>query len=144
MPRAKPGHIWHIAHRCHKQEFLLKFAHIRQRYIFWLYQVRKRFDVEILNYTITSNHIHLIVRDGGGKMDIPGMIQLVAGRTGQEYNARKKRKGAYWEDRYHATAIESGTYLQRCLVYVDLNMVRAGVVRLGLWRISRNPGEQVP
>jgi len=57
------------------------------------------------------------------------MIQLVAGRTGQEYNARKNRKGAFWEDRYHATAIETGTHLQRCLVYVDLNMVRAGAVK---------------
>jgi putative transposase len=33
---------------------------------------------------------------------------LVAGRTGQEYNQRKWRKGAFWEDRSHATAIESG------------------------------------
>lgn len=55
-------------------------------------------------------------------------IQLVAGRTAQEYNERKGRKGAYWEDRYHATAIETGEHLLRCLVYIDLNMVRAGVV----------------
>jgi hypothetical protein len=27
---------------------------------------------------------------------------LIAGRTGQEFNQRKSRKGAYWEDRYHA------------------------------------------
>ncbi len=32
------------------------------------------------------------------------------------------------EDRYHATAIETGEHLLRCIVYVDLNMVRAGVV----------------
>jgi len=32
---------------------------------------------------------------------IPKSMQLVAGRTGQEYNRRKKRKGAFWEDRYH-------------------------------------------
>ncbi|MFC1885853.1 transposase [Thermodesulfobacteriota bacterium] len=51
-----------------------------------------------------------------------------AGRTGQEYNQRKKRKGAFWEDRYHATAVETGEHLLRCLVYVDLNMVRSGAV----------------
>jgi putative transposase len=55
-------------------------------------------------------------------------MQLVAGRTGQEYNQRKDRRGAYWEDRYHATAVESGDHLARCLVYIDTNMVRAGVV----------------
>ena len=61
-------------------------------------------------------------------MTIPKSIQLTAGRIAQEYNHRKKRKGAYWEDRYHATAIESGRHLLRCLVYIDLNMVRAGVI----------------
>jgi putative transposase len=41
---------------------------------------------------------------------------------------RKNRQGAFWEDRYHATAIEAEEHLHRCLVYIDLNMVRAGVV----------------
>jgi len=133
MPRANryflPGYVWHITHRCHKQEFLFKFARARQRYMYWLYQARKRFKIEILNYTITSNHVHLIVRNRGGNNEIPGMVQLAAGRTGQEYNARKGRKGAFWEDRYHATAIETGKHVQRCLTYIDLNMVRAGAVK---------------
>ena len=55
-------------------------------------------------------------------------MQMVAGRTAQEYNQRKLRKGAFWEDRYHATAIEKDDHLVHCLVYIDLNMVRAGVV----------------
>ena len=55
-------------------------------------------------------------------------MQLVAGRVAQEYNQRKSRKGAFWEDRYHATAIAADSHLARCLTYIDLNMVRAGVV----------------
>ena len=43
-------------------------------------------------------------------------------------NVPTLRKGAYWEDRYHATAVESGEHLARCMVYLDKNMVRAGVV----------------
>lgn len=35
-------------------------------------------------------------------------MQLIARRTAQEYNRRKGRKGVFWEDRYHATAIETG------------------------------------
>ncbi len=50
-------------------------------------------------------------------------------RTGQEYNIRKRRKGSFWEDRYHATIIESGEHLLRCIVYIDMNMVRARVVK---------------
>ena len=46
----------------------------------------------------------------------------------KDFLKRKSRKGAYWEDRYHATAIEADKHLLQCLVYIDLNMVRAGVV----------------
>jgi len=116
MPRAYRyhilGQIWHITHRCHKKEFLLKFSRDRQRWIYWLYQAKKRYKLTVLNYVVTSNHIHLLVQDKGkGKGEIASSMQLIAGRTAQEYNQRKKRTGAYWEDRYHATAIESGQHL---------------------------------
>jgi putative transposase len=76
----------------------------------------------------TCNHIHLLVFDRAEREVIPRSMQLIAGRTGQEYNQRKKRKGAFWEDRYHETAVETNQHLIQCLVYMDLNMVRAGVV----------------
>ena len=82
----------------------------------------------VFNYAVTSNHIHLLVRNSQGPEVIPRTIQLIAGRTGQEYNRRKKRKGAFWEDRYHATVVETGEHLAQCTVYIDLNMARAGVV----------------
>jgi putative transposase len=68
------------------------------------------------------------VWDDGRRNVIPRSIHLIAGRTGQEYNQRKKRTGAFWEDRYHATAVERGSHLIQCIVYIDMNMVRAGVV----------------
>jgi putative transposase len=78
-----------------------------------------------IEYMVTSNHIHLLVVDGGGRDVIPKSIKLVAGRTAQEYNQRKNRNGAFWEDRYHATAVSSDRHLIQCIVYIDLNMVRA-------------------
>lgn len=132
MPRANryflPGHIWHITHRCHKKEFLLKFVKDRQRLRYWLFEARKRYGLCVLDYIVTSNHIHLLVQDRG-KGEIAQSMQLIAGRTAQEYNLRKSRKGAFWEDRYHATAVDSEDYLSRCLAYIDMNMVRAGVVK---------------
>ena len=123
------GYLWHITHRCHKKEFLLKLVKDRQRLIYWMFEAKKRYGLCILNYIITSNHIHLLVSDKGRSHDcIPKSIQLIAGRTGQEYNQRKKRKGAFWEDRYHATAVQSNKHLVQCINYIDMNMVRAGVV----------------
>ncbi|MEA3361648.1 MAG: transposase [Thermodesulfobacteriota bacterium] len=132
MPRANryflPGHIWHITHRCHKQEFLLKFSRDRARWIYWLFEAKKRYRLSVLNYIVTSNHIHLLVRDQG-LGEISKSMQLIAGRVAQEYNQRKNRKGAFWEDRYHATAVEDNEHFVQCLLYIDLNMVRAGAVK---------------
>lgn len=148
MPRANrvfvPGLVWHLTHRCHKQEFLLKFQRDRLRWRFWLYQATRRYGLKVLNYVATSNHVHLLVMDDG-QGSIARSMQLVAGRTAQEYNRRKNRRGAFWEDRYHATAVEASDHLVRCLVYIDLNTVRAGVVqhpqvwRVGGYREIRNP-----
>lgn len=91
---------------------------------------QRRYDLCVLNYMITSNHVHLVLyakRDGDPYV-IARSLQLAAGQVGREYNARKGRGGAFWEDRYHATAIETGEHFTNCLTYVDLNMVRARVV----------------
>ena len=132
MPRANryflPDHVWHITHRCHKREFLLNFAKDRSTWIKWLFEAKKRYGLEVLNYTVTSNHIHLLVYSNHVREAVPRALQLVAGRVGQKYNQRKNRKGAFWEDRYHATAVDTDEHLIRCLAYIDLNMVRAGVV----------------
>lgn len=131
MPRANrhhlPGYVWHLTHRCHRKQFLLKFARDRQHWIDWLYEARRRYGLCVLDYTVTRNHVHLLVRDRGCG-EIALAMQLVAGRIAQAYNLRKGRRGAFWEDRYHATAVDSFGHLARCLVYIDLNMVRAGAV----------------
>jgi len=138
MPRANrhflPGLAWHITHRCHQKEYLLKFRRDKILWIRWMHEAKRRFGLIILNYMITSNHIHLMgltgpaFRSDGADRPISLAMQLAHSRVAQEFNARKERHGAFWEDRYHATAIETGTQLAQCLTYVDMNMVRAGVV----------------
>jgi putative transposase len=181
MPRANrnfvTGQIWHITHRCHKKEFLLKFRRDKLEWMYWALQAKIRYGLIILNFMITSNHIHLlgmagrrragdvgvsagvcegvgelvgerlgvssggivsagaisgaIGSAGGSAHDEPVIaqaLQLMQGRVAQEYNRRKGRHGAFWGDRYHATAIENGPQLVRCTTYIDMNMVRAGAV----------------
>jgi REP-associated tyrosine transposase len=134
MPRAKrhyvsgPNFAWHITHRCHKKEFLLRFKKDKRTWLKWLSRAKKAFRLPILDYVITSNHIHLLVM-GGPSAAMAKTMHLVAGQTAQQFNRRKERLGAFWQDRYHSTAVDRGSYLRRCLVYIDLNMVRAGVVR---------------
>lgn len=131
MPRANryftKGRVWHITHRCHNREFLLRFARDRDAYTRLLRESLSTSTCSLLNYCLTSNHVHLLIRAGGDE-DVPQLMKKVAGEFAQAYNRRKGLSGAFWGDRYHATLIDSGRYLWRCLLYIDLNMVRAGVV----------------
>jgi putative transposase len=133
MPRANrhflPGFSWHITQRCHKREFLLKFLRDRKRWLYWLYQAKKRYGICVLEYNLTHNHIHLLALNKKKKNIISQSMNLVSSRTAQEYNLRKGRNGAFWGDRYHATAIETDSHLIQCMIYIALNMVRANVVR---------------
>jgi putative transposase len=81
MPRANrhylPGQLWHITHRCHKKEFLLKFARDRRSYRRWLFEAKNRFGLCVFNFVVTSNHIHLLVKDGGEGAE----SRRISGRT---------------------------------------------------------------
>jgi putative transposase len=133
MPRAHrnflPGYVYHITHRCHNRSFMLQLDWTKQRWLHWLVEAKSRYQITILNYAITGNHIHLLVAAVRDAENIAKSIQLIAGRTAQEYNISQGRLGAFWQDRYHATAIDSEMYLLNCLVYIDLNMVRANIVK---------------
>jgi putative transposase len=132
MPRAHrhylPGHVWHITHRCHDREFLLNAKLDRSQWRHKLYEAKVRYELSVLNFVVTSNHIHLLVYDAAGDDSISRGLQYLQGGTAQAYNRRRGRRGAFWQDRYHAVAVDTDSYLWRCLVYLDLNMVRAGVV----------------
>ena len=93
----------------------------------WLFEARKRYGLSILNCIVTSNYAHLLVSGDSDRDGIPQSIQILAGKTEQHYNQRKKHTGAFWEDFCHSTAVERDVHLSRCMFYIDMNMVRAGV-----------------
>ena len=134
MPRGKryivPGHTYHLTHRCHNREFLLKFQ--KDRTVYWrmLRERVRKFGISLFNACVTSNHVHLLLRpDPSGALEsLSRFMQSLEGDFSQYYNRRKRRQNAFWGDRYHGTMIEFGEHLWKCLLYIDLNMVRAGVV----------------
>jgi len=132
MPRAHrtyiPGQYWHLTHRCHNKSFLLRAREDRRNWTQWAVKAYKRYYFTILNYCVTSNHIHILILYTKGQDSIARSMQLVQGNTAQYYNHRKKRSNAYWGDRYSATAIESGIHLRNCFAYIELKMIRAGAV----------------
>lgn len=131
MPRANryilPGHTYHVTHRCHDRKFLLKFAIHRTEYRRRLRLALKEYELSLLAYCLTSNHTHLLIHSGTTEA-LSSMMQRLEGEFAEYYNRRKQRSGAFWNGRYHATMIDSDDHLWNCMKYIDLNMVRAGVV----------------
>lgn len=132
MPRSNryftAGRTFHITHRCHDRDFLLQFAKDRALYQEMLREKLQEHSVSLFNFCLTSNHVHLLLHADDFD-SVPAFMQSLAGEFAQSYNRRKNRSGAYWGDRYHSTLIDDGQYLWRCLVYINLNMVRAGKVQ---------------
>jgi putative transposase len=107
---------------------MLKFSKDRDKYFDCLRETNKRFRISILDYMITSNHIHLLIWARRGEQ-ISKAMQFLQGTFAQYYNKQHKRQGAFWSDRYHPTMIQSGQHFGKALFYIDLNMRRAGAVK---------------
>lgn len=95
MPRANrsyvPGYVWHITHRCHKREFLLRAEADRAIWRRWLWRSTSRYGLSVLNFVATSNHIHLLVYDAFAGETIARGLQRVQGCTPHGHNRRRDR-----------------------------------------------------
>jgi len=96
----------------------------------------ERYPIDVLNYIVTSNHVHLLLFARKAR-EVSAGLHFLQGNTSRDYNRRVEREGAFWRGRYHPTLIEGGPHLARCVFYIDLNMVRAKVVsHPEQWRAS--------
>ena len=77
-------------------------------------QQLRDFKVWLLDYCLTSNHVHLLL-EAEDRLQISGLMRDVAGEFARAYNRRKERLNAFWGDNFHATLVEEGRSLWRCL-----------------------------
>lgn len=87
-----------------------------------------RYTCAIHAYVLMTNHVHLLVTpstDDG----LSRMIQSVGRRYVRYINAIYQRTGTLWEGRFKAALIDSERYLLTCMRYIELNPVRAGMIK---------------
>ena len=62
--------------------------------------------------------------------DVSAFMKMLKQRFSQWYNVRKGRKGTLWEERFRSVLVDgAGDALVTMAAYIDLNPVRAGVVK---------------
>ena len=128
LPRLTlPGYPHHVIQRGNNRQPIFESSGDRQFLLDLLAENAQKFNVAIHAYVLMSNHFHLLATpqtsDG-----LPQMMQAVGRRYVRLFNDSRGRSGTLWEGRYKSTLIQSDRYLLACMVYIDLNPVRAGIV----------------
>ena len=87
----------------------------------------RQYDVDVHAWMLMDNHFHLIVTPHA-PAGVPCAMQQVGRCYVPYFNRRAGRTGGLFEGRYSAHLMDTEVYWYRCLRYVELNRVRAGLV----------------
>ena len=128
LPRLSlPGLPHHVIQRGNNRQAIVADTGDRERLLSLWADQAPRFGVALHAYMLMDNHFHLLVTpttaDG-----LPQFMQAVGRSYVRGFNDRHGRSGTLWEGRYRATVLHAERYLLPCMVYMDLNPVRAGLV----------------
>lgn len=122
-----PGYPYHVIQRGNNRQPIFLGDGDRETMREMLFQAAAQFKVAVHAYVLMGNHFHLLVTplvvDG-----LPKMMQAVGRRYVRHFNDTHGRSGTLWEGRYKSALVQSERYLLACMVYLDLNPVRAGIV----------------
>ena len=97
-------------------------------YLDSLQQGAKRYGCDIHAYVLMTNHVHLLATPADDE-SLTGMMRYLGSCYVQYVNYTYKRSGTLWEGRYKSSLIDSERYLLTCYRYIELNPVRAGMVK---------------
>lgn len=120
---AYPHHI--IQRGNNRQMIVLDDADRQVLLALWLLHAQAC-KVALHAFVLMGNHFHLLATPETAH-GVPAMMQAVGRSYVRYFNNRHGRSGTLWEGRYRSTLIETERYLLACMVYIDLNPVRAGL-----------------
>jgi putative transposase len=118
----------HVIQRGNDRQAIVRDDADRQRLLALWQEHAATFKVAIHAWVIMDNHFHLLLTPETDE-GLPQMMQAVGRAYVRYFNLRHQRTGTLWEGRYRSNLIESERYLLACMVYIDLNPVRAGMVQ---------------
>lgn len=132
MPRRPrlqlPGVPLHIIQRGNNRSACF-FAD--QDYHFYLERLREqagKHGCDIHAYVLMTNHVHLLLTPK--RQDSASLVMKHLGQRYVQYiNREYQRSGTLWEGRYRSCLVDAQSYLFRCMRYIELNPVRAEMVK---------------
>lgn len=132
MPR-KPrlfiaNHPLHLVVRGHNRDPIIARRSDARYFIECLQNATQKYGVAVHAWVLMTNHLHLLVTPSTEK-SLPGVMQSLGRRYARYFNRCYRRSGSLWEGRYKTSLIDTDRYLLLCYRYIELNPMRAGMVR---------------
>lgn len=128
LPRLTvPGLPHHVIQRGNNRQPIFLDQDDYETLLSLLEENSKRLRVDVHAYVLMSNHFHVLATPET-ETGLPQLMQAVGRRYVRYFNTRHGRTGTLWEGRYRSTVIQAERYLLACMVYIDLNPVRAAMV----------------
>ncbi|AEG91890.1 transposase [Ramlibacter tataouinensis] len=121
------GYPHHIIQRGNNGQPVFSTSGDRETFLSILAEQARQRQVALHAYVLMDNHFHLLASPASAEA-IPRWMQAVGRQYVRYYNQRMGRTGTLWEGRYRSNLIQAERYLLACMVYLDLNPVRAGLV----------------
>jgi putative transposase len=123
-----PDQPLHVVQRGNDRQAIFFADADYARYLDWLREAAAASGCAVHAYVLMTNHVHLLVTPAAAT-SVPQMMQALGRRYVRDLNRRYRRTGTLWEGRYRAAPIDGETYLLTCHRYIELNPVRARLVR---------------
>jgi putative transposase len=132
MPRRPriivPNTPQHVIQRGNNRQAYFYADEDYQFYLEWLKDYADKTECRIHAYVLMTNHVHLLVSTDRAE-GLGALMKALGQRYTQYVNKVYRRSGTLWEGRYKSCPIQAETYLLACQRYIELNPVRAAMVR---------------
>lgn len=122
-----PGYPHHVIVRGNNRQAIFQSRADYETLLSLLANALAKHRVALHSYVLMTNHFHLLVTPQEAT-SLPELMREVGRNYVQIYNRKYQRTGTLFEGRYKSTLIQTERYLLACMVYIDLNPVRAGMV----------------
>lgn len=123
-----PGQPQHVIQRGNNRNVIFASDEDYHFYLAKLRDACNKLDCELHAYVLMTNHVHLLITPHS-ENGISKVMQSLGRYYVQYFNHQYQRTGTLWEGRYKATVLDSEQYLLICSRYIELNPVRAGMVK---------------
>jgi putative transposase len=129
------GALYHVTARGDRREPIVEDDVDRDTWLSVVAQGMDRFDATAYAYCLMGNHYHVVLRTN--QPNLSRLMRHINGVYTQAYNVRHNKVGHLFQGRFKAILIDEEAYFLEVCRYVDLNPVRARLVkRPGAWTYS--------